>query len=271
VPSEKRQRKRENAAAKAEAERAAQRRSTNRRRAIIGGGAVLAVVAIIALLVSQSTGGSKKKSASATAPTTAAPGASSTSGAPAKPARYGTTPCPSPTGSSPKATSFSAPFQECIDPAKTYTATMETDSGTMTIALDPKAAPVAVNNFVSLARSHYYDGLTFHRVIPGFVDQGGDPKGDGSGGPGYQFADELPAKGAYKVGSLAMANSGPNTNGSQFFIIVGDQGVALPPQYSLFGQVTAGLDAAKKIEADGTDAGTPKVVHKINRVTITES
>jgi cyclophilin family peptidyl-prolyl cis-trans isomerase len=101
--------------------------------------------------------------------------------------------------------------------------------------------------------------------------QGGDPKGDGTGGPGYQFADELPQKGAYKIGSLAMANSGPNTNGSQFFVITGDQGVSLPPSYSLFGSVTDGMDVVKKIEADGDTSGTPKVVHKMVKVTIEES
>src|SRR5205807_908721 len=103
------------------------------------------------------------------------------------------------------------------------------------------------------------------------VDQGGDPQGTGQGGPGYQFADELPKAGSYKVGSLAMANSGPNTNGSQFFIIVGNQGTSLPPNYSLFGQVTDGVDVAHKIEGDGDSSGKPKVVHKMTKVTITES
>ena len=145
----------------------------------------------------------------------------------------------------------------CIDPNHRYTATIETSHGTMVAQLDALGAPKTVNNFVFLARYHFFDGLTFHRVIPGFVVQGGDPQGTGAGGPGYTFADELPAAGAYKIGSLAMANSGPHTNGSQFFIIVGSQGTQLPPQYSLFGMVTSGIDVAHKIEADGTQSGTP--------------
>ncbi len=264
MPSDKRQRQRENAAARAAALRVANQRRANRRRGIVGGGAVVIVVGLIAVLIISSTGGSKKSSVStpttAAAPTTLAPA----------PHTFGSGPCPKADGSSPKTETFSAPPQRCIDPTKTYTATMTTDAGVMQISLDATAAPVTVNNFVVLARYHFFDGLTFHRVIPGFVDQGGDPQGTGGGGPGYQFADELPAAGAYKVGSLAMANSGPNTNGSQFFIIVGPQGAALPPQYSLFGMVTSGIDAAHKIEADGTSGGTPKVVHKIVSVSITE-
>jgi cyclophilin family peptidyl-prolyl cis-trans isomerase len=275
MPSDKRQRQRQNAAARAAAARAAQSRRRNRRRGIIAGGAIAAVIAIIAILVSQSTGGSNKSSTTAsTVPTTAA--GPSTTAAPgttvaAAPPTYGSTPCPKADGSSPKTESFPAPPQKCIVDGKTYTATMTTDVGTMTIALNAKAAPLTVNNFVFLARYHFYDGLTFHRVIPGFVDQGGDPQGSGAGGPGYQFADELPAAGAYQVGSLAMANSGPNTNGSQFFIIVGPQGTSLPPSYSLFGMVTQGIDVAHKIEADGTSGGTPKVTHKMLTVTITET
>src|ERR1700726_2392630 len=127
-----------------------------------------------------------------------------------------------------------------IDTTKRYVATMTTSHGTMVIALDPLAAPKAVNSFVFLARYHYFDGIVFHRVIPGFVLQGGDPEGSGRGGPGYRFADELPPAGRYELGSLAMANAGPNTNGSQFFVISGPSGMRLPPQYSLFGKVVAG-------------------------------
>jgi cyclophilin family peptidyl-prolyl cis-trans isomerase len=159
----------------------------------------------------------------------------------------------------------------CISTDKTYTATVDTDVGTFTVALNAKAAPKTVNNFVYLSRYHFYDGVTFHRVIPGFVVQGGDPQGTGMGGPGYQFGDELPKAGAYKIGSLAMANSGPNTNGSQFFVITGTQGTQLPPNYSLFGSVISGMDVVKKIEADGAQSGTPTKVHKMNKVTITES
>jgi cyclophilin family peptidyl-prolyl cis-trans isomerase len=160
----------------------------------------------------------------------------------------------------------------CIDPTKTYTATMVTNKGTMTIALDPIAAPMTVNNFVFLARYHYYDGVTFHRIIPGFVIQGGDPQGTGMGGPGYKFADELPKAGRYEIGSLAMANAGPNTNGSQFFIICGMSGMQLPPSYSLFGKVVDGLDVVLELERVGTaGAGVPKQKVFMESVTITES
>ncbi|MDQ3575624.1 MAG: peptidylprolyl isomerase, partial [Actinomycetota bacterium] len=125
--------------------------------------------------------------------------------------------CPAADGSSPKRQRFDAPPPMCIDPDASYTAEMVTTKGTMTIALDALAAPRTVNNFVVLARYHYYDGVSFHRIIPGFMAQGGDPEGSGRGGPGYRFEDELPRPGRYEIGSLAMANAGPNTNGSQFF------------------------------------------------------
>ncbi|MBV8161897.1 MAG: peptidylprolyl isomerase [Acidimicrobiia bacterium] len=164
----------------------------------------------------------------------------------------------------------------CIDPSKTYTATMQTSQGgPVAMALDAKKAPRTVNNFVVLARYHFYDGLTFHRIVPDFVIQGGDPQGTGQGGPGYQFADELPQAGQYKPGSLAMANSGPNTNGSQFFIVLSDNGAKqLQPLYSLFGQVTGGMDVVDKIAALGdpnAPNGEPKQRVTITSVTIQES
>jgi cyclophilin family peptidyl-prolyl cis-trans isomerase len=182
-----------------------------------------------------------------------------------------TTECPAPDGSSPKRQSFDGPPPMCIDPAKRYTADMVTSRGTIRIALDPVSAPKTVNNFVVLARYHYYDGIGFHRVIPGFVLQGGDPKGTGTGGPGYKFEDELPKPGRYELGSLAMANAGPNTNGSQFFIISGPQGVRLPPNYSLFGKAVSGLDVVAAIDGIGTQSGTPKERVVIQSVTISEA
>jgi cyclophilin family peptidyl-prolyl cis-trans isomerase len=157
-----------------------------------------------------------------------------------------------------------------IDVAKRYVATMVTSHGTMVIALDPLAAPKTVNSFVFLSRYHFYDGVIFHRIIPSFVLQGGDPKGTGTGGPGYKYADELPAAGKYKVGSLAMANAGPNTNGSQFFVISGPDGAGLPPLYSLFGEVVSGLDVVATINALGTRGGSPKERVVIETVTIEE-
>jgi len=141
----------------------------------------------------------------------------------------------------------------------------------MTIALDPVTAPKTVNNFVFLARYHYFDGIFFHRVIPGFMLQGGDPRGTGTGGPGYEFEDELPRPGRYEIGSLAMANAGPNTNGSQFFVISGPSGVSLPPKYSLFGKVISGLDVVATIDALGTSSGKPEERVTIVSMTITES
>ena len=177
---------------------------------------------------------------------------------------------PAADGSSPKRQQFDAPPPMTLDPAKRYTAEMVTSKGTLTIALDPITAPKTANNFVVLARWHYYDGIVFHRIIPGFVLQGGDPTGSGSGGPGYSFADELPPAGRYKLGSLAMANAGPDTNGSQFFVISGPDGVRLPPLYSLFGEVVSGLDVVEKIDALGSRSGSPKERVLIESVTVEE-
>ncbi|MGH9020823.1 MAG: peptidylprolyl isomerase [Acidimicrobiales bacterium] len=177
---------------------------------------------------------------------------------------------PNPDGSSERRERFAAAPEMIIDPSHRYDATMTTSKGVLQIALDPLAAPVTVNSFVFLARWHYYDGVVFHRVIPGFVLQGGDPTGTGSGGPGYRFDDELPKPGRYELGSLAMANAGPHTNGSQFFVISGPDGVRLPPLYSLFGKVVSGLDVVASINAIGTPSGRPSEVVTIESVTITE-
>ena len=178
---------------------------------------------------------------------------------------------PATDGSSPRVTSFDGPPPMVIDPAKRYTALMETSLGDLTIALDPVAAPKTVNNFVFLSRYHYYDGIVFHRIIQGFMCQGGDPTGTGRGGPGYKFADE-PVKKPYELGSLAMANAGPNTNGSQFFLISGPSGVNLPPQYNHFGKVVDGLDVVRELDKVGTPgAGKPREQVLMESVTITES
>jgi cyclophilin family peptidyl-prolyl cis-trans isomerase len=182
-----------------------------------------------------------------------------------------TEPAPAADGSSAKRQKFSGEPPMVIDPSKRYSAVMSTSHGDMTIALDPIAAPRTVNSFVFLSRYHYYEGVIFHRVIPGFVLQGGDPTGTGTGGPGYQYADELPSPGRYELGSLAMANAGPNTNGSQFFVISGPDGMRLPPQYSLFGKVVSGLDVVAAIDTLGSSSGKPKEKITINSVTITEA
>lgn len=157
----------------------------------------------------------------------------------------------------------SAPVMS-IDTNKTYTATIVTNKGTMTAELFAKDAPKTVNNFVFLANDKFYDGLIFHRVIKGFMIQGGDPTGTGTGGPGYKFADEAVTK-KYNKGILAMANSGPNTNGSQFFIMHADY--PLPPNYTIFGQVTDGLeviDAIANSPVGASDKPTqPMVIESI--------
>ncbi len=139
----------------------------------------------------------------------------------------------------------SAPAFE-IEPDATFEVTIATDKGDMVLHLDAALAPVTVNNFVVNARNGFYDGLTFHRVVPEFVIQGGDPEGTGRGGPGYRFADE-PVKSEYTLGAVAMANAGPDTNGSQFFICIDDCRSKLQPLYNLFGHLTSGIEVAQSI------------------------
>ncbi|MGH9138794.1 MAG: peptidylprolyl isomerase [Acidimicrobiales bacterium] len=142
---------------------------------------------------------------------------------------------------------MAAPPPKQIDDDTIYVATIQTDRGDIVCELDPGLAPGTVNNFVSLARDGYYDGLKFHRVVPEFVIQGGDPEGTGRGGPGYRFADE-PVRGEYMLGAVAMANAGPDTNGSQFFICIDDCRSKLQPLYNLFGYVIDGVDVAQSIQ-----------------------
>ncbi len=195
---------------------------------------------------------------------------------------FGTGPCVAADGSAPQQRTFDAAPAKCIDFAKTYTATMITSEGKMTFTLLDEAAPTTVNSFVNLARAHYFDGIYFHRVVPNFVLQAGDPgaitvdgiAGAGSGGPGYNIVDEFPAPGQYKVGSLAMAKTpAPDTSGSQFFVISGPQGEQLPNQYSLFGTIADDAVTAKTIAAIGALAvqdGPPSKPVVIEKVTITE-
>jgi cyclophilin family peptidyl-prolyl cis-trans isomerase len=135
-----------------------------------------------------------------------------------------------------------------IDPNKTYTADIATNFGTFTVEFYPQDAPNTVNNFICLANDGYYNNTPFHRIIAGFVIQGGDPTGTGAGGPGYRFNDE-PISRDYVKGTLAMANAGPNTNGSQFFVVLDNLTGRLPKNYTVFGQVTNGIDVVDKIAA----------------------
>jgi len=181
--------------------------------------------------------------------------------------------CPPTDGSPVSLPTFAEYPPMCIDPANSYTAEIVTNKGDLTVELFADRAPLTVNSFVTLARFGYFDGISCHRIIPNFVAQCGDPTGTGTGGPGYEFADELPEAGEYQIGSLAMANAGPNTNGSQFFIITGSDGAALPPSYSLFGQVTEGLDTTvPALDAAGSPGGVPPLEPvNIESITITES
>jgi peptidyl-prolyl cis-trans isomerase B (cyclophilin B) len=173
-----------------------------------------------------------------------------------------------------KDTTQKAP-EQTIDPAKTYTAKIETSCGDITVGLDAKNAPIATNNFVALSRSGFYDGLPFHRVVKDFVIQGGDPAGDGSGGPGYSVKGEVP-KDNYPMGSIAAAKSGGAPAGdfsSQFFIVTGEQGATLPNDYARFGEVSTGLKVAQKIESFAPESGDgePTQMVLIDKITISES
>src|SRR6476620_3769298 len=159
------------------------------------------------------------------------------------------------------ATQYSSPPKISIDPDKGYTATFDTSRGQIVVDLFAKEAPNTVNNFVFLAKDGFYDGTKFHRVIADFMIQGGDPEGTGRGGPGYRFNDEL--SGSYRKhqrGSLSMANAGPNTNGSQFFIthVVTDW---LDGKHTVFGQVTSGQDVVDQVKQGDL----------LTKVTITEA
>jgi len=154
--------------------------------------------------------------------------------------------------------SYNSPIPMTIDVNKKYTALIKTARGDLALELYPQDAPVTVNNFVTLARKGFYNGLTFHRVIPDFMAQGGDPNGTGAGGPGYTFQDEFSSR-THQAGSLSMANSGANTNGSQFFICYTPQ-PHLNGKHTVFGQLTQGMDVLKKL-VNGD---------KMNEVVITE-
>ena len=216
--------------AKLAARRAASRRKRRRDRVLAGAVGAAVALAGIGVGVYLITRGPAPKAAASKA-TTAAVACDGT-----KPAA----------ASVPKPKFTKAP-PLTIDPKKTYTVTMQTSCGKIQLLLDPKDAPIAVNSFVFLVRQHFYDGLTFHRIVKDFVIQGGDPTGTGTGGPGYMFKDELKNSLKYDIGVLAMANSGKDTNGSQFFIVEGAQAQTLPKQYTIFGRVLTGLDVVVRI------------------------
>ena len=267
MATEKRERQRANRQLKQAAHIKDQRRATTKRRALTYG---LGVVALFAVVIGLAAlGGAFSDSDDEdTLPAIA----SSTLPAGEE------TPCPEADGSSPRTDSFDQAPPMCIDPEATYTAEVVTNLGDLTIELDAEAAPNTVNNFVVLARYHFFDGTPCHRAITGFMVQCGDPTGTGGGGPGYEFDNENPADNAdYGLGAVAMANSGPDTNGSQFFITTSDSSPSLETNYSLFGQVTDGLDTTlTALDALGSnpdaDNGVPPSEEiTIESVTITET
>jgi len=253
------------AAAAARAE--AQRRQRRTRIAVVAG---IALVAIVAVVLVSIAGGGDDDDADVAATTT------STTAAVDPPPGFAEPECPSP-GDEPPAerpAGFTEAPPMCLEDGVDYSAVMVTSQGEITFDLLEDDAPTTVNSFVFLARMGWYDGDDFHRVIQGFMNQGGDPIAQGTGGPGYQFEDELPASvEEYTPGTVAMANSGPDTNGSQFFICVGcDQ---LPtPGYSIFGRVTEGMDVVEAINDLGVppgQSGPPDPPVTIESVTIVEA
>jgi cyclophilin family peptidyl-prolyl cis-trans isomerase len=262
VPSAKRARKQLSKQERQLAHQAALRRTRRRRSRLVTGVAMIAAMGIAFIgVLSYSTRANRTERRSqdvqrATTSTTS-PDA----------------PCPKADGSSARKDKFRRPPRFCIDGAKNYEAQMITDAGTFTLELDTKNAPETVNNFVFLARYHFYDGIPFNRVKPGFIVQGGNPPAESVTGPGYSFADEnVPRQPArYQVGQILMARDKPNANGSQFIIIMGPEGENLPLVFPLFGKITKGMDIVRQIEADGSPDFNPKVIHTIRQIVIVES
>lgn len=273
--TDKRARQKEMSRTRAEEARKGAAALARRKRVINLSLVTLVVAALVALIVFVSGDDDSTDTAAEDDTTTTQPAATTTPGDGAAttvaPVAIGTAECPAADGTSERMETFDGAPKMCIDPTKAYSAEVETSEGNFTISLDAAKAPNTVNNFVFLSRYHFYDGVIFHRIIKDFMFQGGDPEGTGTGGPGYEFNDELPQQGEYQKYSVAMANSGPNTNGSQFFVITGDQGVSLPPSYSLFGQVVDGTDVADRIGVVETGAADKPVKDvTIEKITITE-
>lgn len=265
--TEKRERQKQNRAMRREEELKRERNKATKRRALRISIAVIAALAGVVFIawLGGAFDGDEAAPATTVAPGPDDPGPDDPDATPVP------TGCPATDGSEAQRRQFDAPPPMCLEDGVQYSAVVTTNFGSYTIELDAEAAPMTVNNFVVLARYRYFDDTRCHRIIPGFVVQCGDPTATGTGGPGYRFDDELPEAGQYQLGSVAMANSGPNTNGSQFFVISGPQGEALPPAYSLFGQVVDGLEIIAEIDALGSADGTPVQPVQIRSVEIIES
>jgi peptidyl-prolyl cis-trans isomerase B (cyclophilin B) len=272
VPSEKRARQREGR----ELRLAAQKKATQRKKLIRNGVTVVVIVAVVGVsiyLISlrHSTTPTAAKGSTAALQATANRLAVAAG-------------CPASTSARVNTQHYASAPPMTIDTSTTYLATVKTTAGTFVITLKPSLAPKSVNNFVFLANKGFYHCVIFHRVIPGFMDQTGDPTGTGTGGPGYEYTEAGPpvATPQYPLGSVAMANSNspqttdPTTNGSQFFIVAGSTGEALPPDYTLFGTVTSGLSVVQKINAQGNSSSSangtpPRVTQRILSVKVTPS
>ena len=289
MPSDKRQRQDEGRLLRLEAQRVATQKHSRKRQvrslALLLGG-LLVVAGAIAIfsaddadedVTTDTTGTETTEEATDGDTDTTAPGQNTVILPGAGASVTGETPCPEVDGSSERTTSFESPPPMCIDAAKAYTATLATTEGDIVIELDVANAPLTVNNFVVLSRYHFYDNVPFHRIVPGFVNQAGDPVGPqpGTGGPGYAIPDELPADPAtaYPPGTVAMANSGPASGGSQFFLVIGDPNGALSGAgtYSVFGKIVEGQDVSEAINALGGPGDLPTSPVAITGVTITET
>jgi peptidyl-prolyl cis-trans isomerase B (cyclophilin B) len=228
--------------------------------------AVLRPVALATLALFAAGCGSDKKPAEATATATA----TATAAATAKPVSCATVADPGPKHEP----HVSKPHTK-LDPAKTYVATVKTSCGAFQITLDAKRAPITGGNFKYLVSKHFFDHLTFHRIVPGFVVQGGDPKGNGTGGPGYTVVEAPPGDLTYDVGVVAMAKTQTDpsgASGSQFFVVTGPQAASLPPQYALLGRVTQGMAVVRAIGAVPADSqGVPSKPIVIDSIRIKAS
>ncbi|MDA8297875.1 MAG: peptidylprolyl isomerase [Actinomycetota bacterium] len=279
MPSEKRARQRALRDLKVAAEQQRVRRRKGLRRGLI---ALVVAGAIVGIVFGVTSSSGPKTPAAAKHTTTSAPVTSSTQATPttAPVSHTAVAPtCPPASGASKRVIAFTKAPPTCIAANGVYDAKVVTDVGTFVIRMDAAASPAAVNNFVFLARYHFFNGVDFHRVIPGFVVQGGDPTGTGTGGPGYSFTGNTPPKSCtakadcYPVWGVALANSsGPSTDGSQFFIVLpgGQKTLDQEPNYTLFGKVVSGTAVVAKIGADGSSGGTPKVLHYMKSVTISQ-
>jgi cyclophilin family peptidyl-prolyl cis-trans isomerase len=268
MPDPKRERQRQNRAAGRQAQLEAARQA-KKKQSVVRFGVLIGLAVVLAVLAAALFSGGDDDNDSTAADQTSETSAGETTSTTENPALAAIQCNDTKPPDNPNRPTFTEPPKMEIDPAKKYTATIETSCGNIVVDLDAKGAPKTVNNFVFLARKDFYKGLTWHRVVEDFVIQGGDPQGTGSGGPGYEFEDELPQDG-YKLGSLAMANSGANTNGSQFFIVTGPEGTQLPNNYSRFGMVTSGLDVAQKLESFADPQQKPTRPLYIFNITITE-